>query len=70
MESATALSDETIARNDGFCRVPESDFRFETKVRKVMINFKFDALYRYAIHKHSQAQNVIFQVYTHNYGSS
>ena len=31
---------------DGFWRVPESDFRFETKDRKVMVDFKFDALYR------------------------
>ena len=25
---------------------PEIDFRYETKARKVMVNFKFDALYR------------------------
>ena len=34
------------ARNDGFWRVPEIDFRYETKARKVMVDFKFDALYR------------------------
>ena len=31
--------------NDGFSRVPEIDFRYETKARKVMVDFKFDALY-------------------------
>ena len=46
IESATALFDEKIARNDGFCRVPENDFRFETKARKVIVDFKFDALFR------------------------
>ena len=35
-----------IARHDGFCRVPEIDFRFETKARKVVVDFKFDAQYR------------------------
>ena len=29
-----------------FWRVPEMDFRYETEARKVMIDFKFDALYR------------------------
>ena len=29
-----------------FHRAPESDFRYETKARKVMLDFKFDALYR------------------------
>ena len=38
---------EQIARNDGFSRAPEIDFRYETKARKVMVDFKFDALYRY-----------------------
>ena len=37
---------EYIARNDVFLRVPEIDFRYETKVRNVMVDFKFDALYR------------------------
>ena len=46
IESATALSDEFIARNDDFWRVPEIDFRYEAKARKVMVDFKFDALYR------------------------
>ena len=46
LESATALSDEFIARNDGFWRVSEIDFRYETKARKVLVGFKFDALYR------------------------
>ena len=48
-ESATALTDyyEQIARNDGFSRAPEIDFRYETKARNVMVDFKFDALYRY-----------------------
>ena len=35
-----------IARNDGFSRAPEIDFRYETKAKKVMVDFKFDALYR------------------------
>ena len=35
---------EFIARNDGFWRAPEIDFRYETKARKVMVDFKFDAL--------------------------
>ena len=47
IESATALSDyEQIARNDGFWRALEIDFHYEAKVRKVMVDFKFDALYR------------------------
>ena len=29
-----------------FWRVPEIDFCYETKARKVMVDFKFDALYR------------------------
>ena len=29
-----------------FHRAPEIDFRCETKARKVMVDFKFDALYR------------------------
>ena len=40
------LSDEFIARNDCFWRASETDFRYETKARKVMVDFKFDALYR------------------------
>ena len=36
---------EFIARNDGFWRAPEIDFCYETKARKVMVDFKFDALY-------------------------
>ena len=36
---------EFIARNDGFWRAPEIDFRYEIKARKVMVDFKFDALY-------------------------
>ena len=35
----------TIARNDSFSRVPEIDFRYEIKARKVMVDFKFYALY-------------------------
>ena len=31
---------------DDFWRAPEIDFRYETKARKVMVDFKFDALYR------------------------
>ena len=27
--------------------VPEIDFHYETKARKVMVDFKFDTLYRY-----------------------
>ena len=41
----TALSDEDIARNEGFARAPEIDFRYETKARKMIVDFKFDALY-------------------------
>ena len=45
---ATALSDyEYIARNNGLQRAPEMDFHYETKAIKVMVDFKFDALYRY-----------------------
>ena len=32
-----------IARNEGFWRALEIDFRYETKARKVMVDFKFDA---------------------------
>ena len=46
IKSATALSDEFIARNKGFWRAPEIDFRYEAKARKVMVDFKFNALYR------------------------
>ena len=28
-----------------FYRAPEMDFRYETKSRKLMVEFKFDALY-------------------------
>ena len=46
IESTTVLSDyESIARIDDFSRVPEIEFRYETKARKVMVDFKFDALY-------------------------
>ena len=45
--SATALSDyESIARSDGFWRVPEIDFCYEIKTIKVVVDFKFDVLYR------------------------
>ena len=30
-----------------FYRAPETDFRHETEARKVMVDFKFNALYRY-----------------------
>ena len=33
--------------NDGFSRAPEIDLHYETEARKVMVDFKFDALYRY-----------------------
>ena len=47
IESAAALSDyEFIARNDGFWRALEIDFRCETKATKVMVDLKLDALYR------------------------
>ena len=32
---------------DCFSRAPEIDFRYEIKARKVMVDFKFDSLYRY-----------------------
>ena len=44
--SATALSDEFIARNASLWWAPEIDFRYETEARKVMVDFKFDVLYR------------------------
>ena len=31
---------EFIARNDGFWRAPEIDFRYETKTIKVIVDFK------------------------------
>ena len=34
-----------IMNNDGFHGCQK--FRYETKARKVMVDFKFDALYRY-----------------------
>ena len=46
IESTTVLSDyEEIARNDSFSRAPEIDFCNELKARKVMVDFKYDALY-------------------------
>ena len=42
---------ENIARIDGFSRAPEIDFRYEIKARKVMVDFKFDALYQLSLHK-------------------
>ena len=44
IESTAILSDK-FARNEGFSWAPEIDFRYETKARKVMVAFKFDALY-------------------------
>ena len=44
IESATALSDKFIARNDDFWRALEIYFHYETKARKVMVDLKFDAL--------------------------
>ena len=41
IESATALSDEKKMLSGA-----RNDFHFETKARKVMVDFKFDALYR------------------------
>ena len=35
-----------IARNGGLWRAPEIDFCYETKARRVMVDFKFVALYR------------------------
>ena len=35
-----------IAGNDSFWRALEIDFRYETKARKVMVDFKFAAVYR------------------------
>ena len=51
IEGATALPDEFIARNDGFWRSPEIDFRYETEARKVMVDFKFDALLQVSLHR-------------------
>ena len=36
---------ESILRIDYFSRPPEIDFSYETKARKVILDFKFDALY-------------------------
>ena len=38
--------DEKIARNNSFWRALELDFRYETKARKVIVDFKFNALYK------------------------
>ena len=38
------LPHSLITSNDGFSRAPEIDFRYEIKARKVMVDFKFDAL--------------------------
>ena len=35
---------DKIARKDRFWRALEIDFRYKTKARKVMVDFKFDAL--------------------------
>ena len=32
-------------KNNGFSRMPEIDFCYETKARKAMVDFKFDVLY-------------------------
>ena len=45
IESTTVLSDEKIARKEGFWQALYIYFRYETKARKVMVDFKFDALY-------------------------
>ena len=34
-----------IMNINGFSWAPEIDFRYEIKARKVMVDFKFDALY-------------------------
>ena len=39
------IADEQIARIEGFSRAPEIGLRYEIKARKVMVDFKFDALY-------------------------
>ena len=44
--SLRSPSYEFTARNDGFCPAPEIDFCYETKARKVMVDFKFDSLCR------------------------
>ena len=40
------ISMKKIARNDGYWRALEIDFHYECVARKVMVDFKFDALYR------------------------
>ena len=37
---------EYITRNNFFWRAPEIDFCYETEAKKLIIDFKFDALYR------------------------
>ena len=44
VEIASVYS-EKIVRSDGSWRAPEIDFLYETKARKVVVDFKFDALY-------------------------
>ena len=41
------IMNKSIARFDSFSRAPEIDFRYETKARKVMVDVKFDDLYRF-----------------------
>ena len=37
---------EFISTNDGFRLALEIDFRYDSEARKVMVDFKFDGLYR------------------------
>ena len=42
----SGISAVAIALVHSDWRAPEIDFRYETEARKVMVDFKFDALYR------------------------
>ena len=57
IENGTTLCDSTItlseycsyqliARNNSFQQAPDIDLRYETETRKVVVEFKFNALYR------------------------
>ena len=42
----TIISINKSQKIDCFWRVPDMDFCYETNATKVMVDFKFDALYR------------------------
>ena len=54
IESTTVLSDESIARINDFSQAPEIDFRYGTKARKVMVDFKFDGNLHHCLQNYRQ----------------